>query len=30
MFALEFLGIALYCVFAVIKQRVCGWANRNQ
>lgn len=30
LFALAFLGIALYSVFAVIEQRVCGWANRKQ
>jgi NitT/TauT family transport system permease protein len=30
LFALAFLGIALYAVFAVIEQRVCGWANRKQ
>ncbi|WP_337269661.1 ABC transporter permease [Oryzifoliimicrobium ureilyticus] len=30
LFALAFLGIALYSVFAVIEQRVCGWANRRQ
>lgn len=30
LFALAFLGILLYAVFAVIEQRVCGWANRKQ
>lgn len=30
LFALAILGIALYAVFAVIEQRVCGWANRKQ
>ncbi|TWF59078.1 ABC transporter permease [Neorhizobium alkalisoli] len=30
LFALAFLGIALYSVFAIIEQRVCGWANRKQ
>ncbi len=30
LFSLALLGIALYSVFAVIEQRVCGWANRKQ
>ncbi len=29
LFALAILGIALYAVFAVIEQRVCGWASRK-
>ncbi|CAH1652204.1 ABC transporter permease [Chelatococcus asaccharovorans] len=28
--ALALLGILLYAVFAVIEQRICGWANRKQ
>jgi NitT/TauT family transport system permease protein len=30
LFALALLGILLYAVFALIEQRVCGWANRKQ
>ena len=30
LFALALLGILLYAVFAIIEQRVCGWANRKQ
>ncbi|MBW9113643.1 ABC transporter permease [Rhizobium cauense] len=30
LFALAFLGIVLYAVFALLEQRVCGWANRKQ
>jgi NitT/TauT family transport system permease protein len=30
LFALALLGIMLYAIFAVIEQRVCGWANRKQ
>lgn len=30
LFALALLGILLYAAFAVIEQRVCGWANRKQ
>jgi NitT/TauT family transport system permease protein len=30
LFALAILGILLYAVFALIEQRVCGWANRKQ
>jgi NitT/TauT family transport system permease protein len=30
LFALAILGIALYAVFALIEQRICGWANRKQ
>lgn len=30
LFALALLGILLYAIFAVIEQRVCGWANRKQ
>ncbi|MDQ0390416.1 ABC transporter permease [Labrys monachus] len=30
LFALALLGILLYVVFAIIEQRVCGWANRKQ
>ena len=29
LFALAILGILLYGVFALIEQRVCGWANRK-
>lgn len=29
LFALAMLGICLYAVFALIEQRVCGWANRR-
>lgn len=29
LFALALLGIGLYAVFALIEQRVCGWANRR-
>jgi NitT/TauT family transport system permease protein len=29
LFALALLGIMLYVVFALIEQRVCGWANRK-
>lgn len=30
LFALAALGILLYAIFAVLEQRVCGWANRKQ
>ncbi|WP_160003875.1 ABC transporter permease [Rhizobium sp. 18055] len=30
LFALAILGIMLYAAFAVIEQKVCGWANRKQ
>lgn len=30
LFALALLGILLYAVFALVEQRVCGWANRKQ
>ena len=30
LFALALLGVILYAVFAVIEQRVCGWAMRKQ
>ena len=30
LFALALLGILLYAVFAIVEQRVCGWANRKQ
>jgi len=29
LFALALLGILLYVVFAIIEQRICGWANRK-
>ena len=29
LFALAFLGIVLYAVFAAIEQKVCGWATRR-
>ncbi|MNR67306.1 hypothetical protein D3C85_1912280 [compost metagenome] len=29
LFALAILGILLYVVFALVEQRVCGWANRK-
>lgn len=29
LFALALLGILLYVVFALIEQRICGWANRK-
>lgn len=29
LFALAFLGVLLYAIFAVIERRVCGWAMRN-
>lgn len=29
LFALALLGIALYAIFAVVEQRVCGWASRK-
>jgi NitT/TauT family transport system permease protein len=29
LFALALLGIMLYVVFALIEQRICGWANRK-
>lgn len=29
LFALALLGVLLYGVFALIEQRVCGWANRK-
>lgn len=30
LFALALLGILLYAIFALIEQRICGWANRKQ
>jgi NitT/TauT family transport system permease protein len=30
LFALAILGILLYAIFAVIEQKVCGWATRKQ
>ncbi|MBJ6134354.1 ABC transporter permease [Ochrobactrum sp. Q0168] len=30
LFALALLGIILYAIFALIEQRICGWANRKQ
>lgn len=30
LFALALMGILLYAIFALIEQRVCGWANRKQ
>jgi NitT/TauT family transport system permease protein len=29
LFALALLGVMLYAIFALIEQRVCGWANRK-
>ena len=29
LFALALLGVLLYAVFALIEERVCGWANRK-
>jgi NitT/TauT family transport system permease protein len=29
LFALAILGVMLYAIFALIEQRVCGWANRK-
>ena len=29
LFALAALGVALYAAFALIEQRICGWANRK-
>lgn len=29
LFALAILGILLYVVFALVEQRICGWANRK-
>ena len=29
LFALAILGVALYGIFAIIEQRICGWASRK-